>query len=121
MSLFSQTLVLYLLVGLGIAGAVYVTDGSRTAAERCFRVLTSLPFWPLYVPVLLAGRGMSSDDAVRQPPRDEMAGAIAQVEAELEAALGSLDGWAEDVLAREKDRIGELRAAWTAQAERIRE
>jgi hypothetical protein len=50
-----------------------------------------------------------------------MAGAISQVEAELQAALGSLDGWAEDVLAREKDRLAELRAAWTAQAERIRE
>ena len=50
-----------------------------------------------------------------------MAVAIAQVDAELEAALSSLDGWAEDVLARERGRIRELRAAWTAQAERIRE
>jgi hypothetical protein len=50
-----------------------------------------------------------------------MARAIAQVDAELEAALGSLDGWAEDVLARETVRIQELRSAWTAQAERIRE
>jgi hypothetical protein len=53
--------------------------------------------------------------------KDEMAGAIAQVEAELEAALGSLDGWAEGVLAREKDRLQELRCAWNAQAEKIRE
>ncbi|HEV3116645.1 MAG TPA: hypothetical protein VGY58_06305, partial [Gemmataceae bacterium] len=44
-----------------------------------------------------------------------------QVDAELEAALNSLDGWAEDVLAREKNRIHELRTAWTAQSERIRE
>src|SRR5207248_4512077 len=45
---------------------------------------------------------------------------INQVDAELEAALASLDGWASDVLAREKDRLHELRSAWTAQAERIR-
>ncbi len=50
-----------------------------------------------------------------------MATAINQVDAELEAALNSLDGWAEDVLARERDRIQELRSAWTAQSERIRE
>jgi hypothetical protein len=50
-----------------------------------------------------------------------MATAIAQVDAELLAALNSLDGWAEDVLAREKGRFQELRAAWTAQAARIRE
>jgi hypothetical protein len=50
-----------------------------------------------------------------------MAAAIAQVEAELEAALQSLDGWAGHVLARERDRLHELRAAWRLQAERIRE
>jgi hypothetical protein len=50
-----------------------------------------------------------------------MAAAITQVDAELESALSSLDGWAEDVLARERDRIRELREAWTAQAQRVRE
>ncbi len=50
-----------------------------------------------------------------------MAAGIAQVDGELHAALGSLGGWAEGVLAREKDRLSELRSAWTAQAERIRE
>jgi len=50
-----------------------------------------------------------------------MSAAIAQVDAELEGALSSLDGWAEDVLAREKDRIRELREAWNAQADRVRE
>jgi len=50
-----------------------------------------------------------------------MSAAISQVDAELEAALNSLDGWAEDVLARERDRIRELRATWIAQADRIRE
>src|SRR2546428_251426 len=53
--------------------------------------------------------------------KDDMSAAIAQVDAELEAALNSLDGWAEDVLARERDRIRELRDAWNAQANRVRE
>ena len=43
-----------------------------------------------------------------ESPPDEMAVTIEQVDAELERALGSLDGWAEDVLARERDRIHEL-------------
>jgi hypothetical protein len=50
-----------------------------------------------------------------------MAAAIAQVELELQTALASIDGWPETALAREKDRIGELRSALTAQAGRIRE
>ena len=50
-----------------------------------------------------------------------MSQAIAQVEAELETALASLDGWVEDVLAHETDRFHELSTAWRAQAARIRE
>jgi hypothetical protein len=47
--------------------------------------------------------------------------AISQVEAELETALASLDGWVENVLAHEAGRFHELSTAWRAQAERIRE
>jgi hypothetical protein len=43
------------------------------------------------------------------------------VEAELAAALEGLDGWAEEVLIREKVRLGDLGAAWRAQARRIHE
>ena len=123
MSLLGSSLVLYLLIGLSVAGAVYVTDGARLPAERWFRVATAVPFWPLHLPVLLARARKESPGTAARPavPGDEMAAAIAQVDAELEAALGSLDGWAEDVLARERGRIRELRTAWTAQAGRIRD
>ena len=40
--------------------------------------------------------------------------AISQVEAELETALASLDGWVEDVLAHEAGRFHELSTAWRA-------
>jgi hypothetical protein len=59
--------------------------------------------------------------AIEAEPFDGMAAAIAQVDGELQAALSSLGGWAEGVLTREKDRIAELRSAWTSQAQRIRE
>ena len=124
MGLFGQTLVLYLVVGSGVAGALYLSEAAGSRPGRWFRLATAVPFWPLYLPILL-GRGARAPEGrtAPAPPAspDEMAAAIAQVNAELTGALGSLDGWAEDVLAREKGRFQELRAAWTAQAERIRE
>jgi hypothetical protein len=120
----SATLVIYVVIGFGVAVAVYLCGLGRTAAEKGFRMVTAVPFWPLYIPILLARRSAASEErpaTSQAPPQDEMTAAILQVDAELEAALASLDGWAEDVLAREKDRIHELRSAWSAQAERIRE
>jgi hypothetical protein len=118
------TLLIYLLVGLGVGLAVYVRTDKADPEERWFAIATAVPFWPIYLPLLLAGAGPASDGTPSreaEPVHDEMAAAINQVDAELEAALSSLDGWAEDVLARERDRIQELRSAWTAQSERIRE
>ena len=43
------------------------------------------------------------------------------MEAELDAALDGLDGWAEDVLNSEQHRLEELKTAWKAQADRIRQ
>jgi hypothetical protein len=124
MSLFSQTVVLYLVVGLGMAGAVYLSESAARTTERWFRVLVAIVCWPIFLPVLLTTRAPAPRPADSPPLEampDDMTAAIRQVDAELEAALGSLDGWAEDVLARERDRIHELRLAWTAQADRIRE
>jgi hypothetical protein len=117
------TLIFYLLIGVGVAGAIYLSGPSRAAPAHWFQVATALVFWPLYLPILLT-RARSSETAAPAaavPPPDDMTVAIAQVERELEAALHSLDGWAEDVLKREQDRLNELRSAWKAQAERIRE
>ncbi len=116
--------VIYLVIGVGVAVALYLGNGIRSPVERWFGVATAMLFWPLYVPLLLARAGNVGQERVAvgsAAPRDELAAAIDQVDGELAAALGSLDGWAEDVLAREKDRFRELRVAWTTQAERIRE
>jgi hypothetical protein len=122
MSLLGQTLVLYLVVGVGVAAAVYLSAG-RGGSSRWFPVVTAVAFWPLYLPILLTRRGQDTEFADPRPSSspDVLGAAIRQVNAELEAALASLDGWAEGVLAREKGRLDELRSAWTAQAARIRE
>jgi hypothetical protein len=124
MDILTPTVVIYLLIGAGVAIAVFLSGASPRPLYRWFGIVTALPFWPFYVPVLLARPPAGPDERPATPavpPADEMAAAIRQVDEELEAALSSLDGWAEDVLAREKDRIHELRSAWTAQAKRIRE
>jgi hypothetical protein len=124
MGLLGQTLILYLVVGAGVAGALYLTEMAGSRAERWFRLASSIPFWPIYIPILLSRPAQIQEQGAKPAPAappDEMAVAIGQVDAELAAALSSLDGWAEDVLAREKGRFQELRAAWTAQAARIRD
>jgi hypothetical protein len=125
MELLGPTLVLYLIVGIGVTAAVFLSEKQDRSAGIWFRLATALPFWPLYLPILLSPRSSAEKKHEKAPPltvsEDEMSAAIAQVDAELEAALSSLDGWAEDVLAREKDRIRELREAWTVQAQRVRE
>jgi hypothetical protein len=117
-------ILLHLMAGVGVAGAVFLSTRGRPAGQRWFQVVTAAIFWPLYLPVLLSQKWDQDRpvEAIEQPaPTDDLSRAIAAVDAELEAALLSLDGWAEDVLAREKDRLHDLRGAWTSQAHRIRE
>jgi len=122
-----ETLVFYTIFGLATAVAAQVNDRHRPWAERVFRVVSAVLFWPVYVPILLGPRDTAAavpgmPGAVETPePTDEMALAIAQVETELDRALTSLDGWAEEALARETVRLDELKGAWKSQAARIRE
>jgi hypothetical protein len=106
--LLGPTVVLYLLVGLGVAAALYLTDAARPPAARLLRLASAIPFWPFYLPILLARPGPGGPTAA-----DDLGDAIARAERELDAALTGLDG--------RRGRIAELRAAWRAQAERIRE
>lgn len=121
----SETILFYLLFGVAVAVAVAIGRDDGRRPEHIFRVATALFFWPLYIPLLLdrpahtAPGPQLPGHSVGQPDQFDIA--IAQVEAELERALDSLDGWAENVLAREQDRFAELRSAWRMQAARIRQ
>ena len=120
---FSVTMIFYILIGAGVATAVFLSDSRRSLGSVGFRVATSVVFWPLYLPILLSGArpGPIPETAADPGEGDAMAQAISQVEAELDLALASLDGWVEDVLAHESDRFRELSNAWRSQAERIRD
>jgi hypothetical protein len=118
------TILFYLLLGAGVACADFMSESRGSGRWPVLRTATAWIFWPFYVPLLLA-RPKSREAAVpRTSPSasdDGIAQAIEQVERELASALNSLDGWAEDVLSHEQPRLEELRSAWRAQAERIRE
>lgn len=123
----NATVGFYLMIGIGVAGALWLSADVATTTQRLFRTLTAPFFWPLYLPALLSRSNQlrpTSIEVVETSfgrPRDNMAITIAQVESELDQALESLDGWAEDVLAGEQPRITELRRAWRQQAQHIRE
>ncbi|MFO1094807.1 MAG: hypothetical protein U0992_16110 [Planctomycetaceae bacterium] len=124
---FGSTVVLYLMLGAGAAGALFVREGLRDAAAL-FRLAAACLFWPLYVPVLLAPKSplLTVADATgqleaEQSPRDPVRAEIARVEAELDGALRTLDGWTEDALPLDGARFDELKQAWRLQAGRIRE
>jgi hypothetical protein len=121
-----ETTIFYLLLGIGVAVAVYVRSDEQPGPALAFQLAGACLFWPLFVPMLLSGGERPSGEpaATERPSADEpdaLATAIGQVEAELDAALDGLDGWAEDVLSSEAQRLAELRTAWKLQAERIRQ
>jgi hypothetical protein len=121
----TETIVFYLLFGAGVAFAVALSGDDRSPARKSLEIVTAALFWPFYIPILLhtpqSYPQVDQSVDLTVSPDDNFAAAIDQVEAELDSALGSLDGWAENVLAGEQDRLSELRAAWRNQAERIRE
>jgi hypothetical protein len=114
MSLLGPTLVLYLLVGAGVAAALYLSDPPRPAGERWLRLSTAVPFWPFYLPILLA-RPLSAVSA-----EDEWTRTLAVAERELTTAVAALEGWIA-LPEEQRRRIEKLRQAWQTQAERLRE
>ena len=118
------TILFYLLLGAGVACADFVSELRASGRWPLLRTATAWIFWPFYVPLLLThpkAREAAPPRALPLVSDDGISQAIDQVERELASALNSLDGWAEDVLSHEQPRLEELRSAWRAQAERIRE
>jgi len=116
----ATTAVFYAVIGAAVATALFLSPDGGPAGERALRALSAWLFWPLYLPLLLVPR-VVPEATVSSSMRSDLDAAISQVERELEAAWKSLDGWADEALSREAERVAELRSAWRAQAERIRE
>jgi hypothetical protein len=121
MTLLGSTLVIYVLIGAGVAVAVYLSDMARSPVQRGFQTAAGLVFWPLFLPLLLQRVQGQSAAPVVVPPADELAKAIAQVETELNAALRSLGDWADWAWHGRANRTRELCQQWRTRAARIRE
>lgn len=115
MNVVGPTVMLYLLVGVGVAAALYLSDSPRPPGERLLRLATALPFWPLYLPILL-----SRPASLPAAPEDELARTLAVVERELAAARNTLEEWT-GIAEEPRRRLDQLREAWAAQTERLRE
>ena len=121
-----ETAIFYLLLGATVAVAVFLRERGSGRIALGLQMAAACLFWPLFVPALLAP--VKGEEAKREESpgaviekQDSLAAAIQQVETELDLALDGLDGWAEDVLNSEQHRLEELRLAWKAQADRIRQ
>lgn len=123
------TLCFYLVIGLAVALAIWISEAHALHFSRLFNATTAVLFWPLYLPVLLAAdrsTSVGNEQSPQEDPQqlaqdDDMATAITQVEWELDIALNSLHGWAEAVLSAETEQLAELRSAWRQQAQRVRD
>lgn len=121
-----ETAIFYLVLGAAVAAAVFIRGRGGTAFTSAVQAAGACLFWPLFVPMLLSPTSTKANVTTNSPDSeaaapDSLAAAISQVEAELDAALDGLDGWAENVLNSEQHRLEELRIAWKAQADRIRQ
>ena len=58
---FAATMIFYHVIGLGVATAVFLSDSRQGRLLSVFRLATAVVFWPLYLPIVLAGRGRSRD------------------------------------------------------------
>ena len=120
---FVELCLFYLVIGGGVGVAYAAASRTESRWSQVFQSLTAVLFWPLYLPFLLDRGRPAESNPVSSPATapDELSLAIQQVEAELDTALGSLEGWAEGVVGSERIRIDELKAAWQLQASRIRD
>ena len=105
---FAETLIFYTVIGIGVAVALLAVEANRTAAQRMFMAATAILFWPVYVPVLLGGGRSSPIQSRESPANDKVSQLIDQVQQELDDAVYRFDGWDDDSLANQRERISEL-------------
>jgi len=121
----NESLIFYAMIGLAVAVAVWSQEQESTQPGRYFRAVTSVLFWPIYLPILLSPQpsdeSASTVESDVTPRPDGLALRIEAVKNELNDALASLDGWTAGALNHEQGRFEELLAAWNAQALRVQQ
>jgi hypothetical protein len=110
-----ETSIIYGLVGLAVAAALVLREDQGGVARRAVTFVSGVAFWPVFAPVLFAGRA-------RQPPsrRATFRGRIEDAQAQLLEALGRVQGMAE-MVAPEVARVRGLAGSLEAMEERLGE
>ena len=49
----SETMLFYVVIGLGVMVAVWTAGAERPIGQRFFRAVMAVLFWPFYLPILL--------------------------------------------------------------------
>jgi hypothetical protein len=117
---FTETLVFYLVIGLAVAAAQWSAGRIAKPAARNLSAIAAVPFWPLFLPLLLSGDQPAPSSVGAAAPPDELARSIRQVETELREGLASLSGGRMVPALLPNRRLEELHDVLTAQADRIR-
>jgi hypothetical protein len=111
----TPTLVLYLIAGVAVAVAVYLSGDDQRPSQGLPSLILAVPLWPFFVPILLAGRSTPHGQSSPQSKRtagDPLSASIDQVQTELDVALKTLGGWAPDVAEKHVGSVGLCGEAW---------
>ncbi|MFZ5468742.1 MAG: hypothetical protein ACOZIN_04815 [Myxococcota bacterium] len=110
------TLVIYAVLGVCVAVALVLRE-ERRGAHGAAVFLLALFFWPVFAPVLLGGAPASSSPEKngRLTPR------IRAAEEQLLAALGKVEGVAEEVLVPEVTRVRAVAGQLASMERRVQE
>jgi hypothetical protein len=111
----TPTLVLYVLAGIAVAVAVYLSGNEYRTSREWPSLFLAVPLWPFFVPILLAGRRFieGNDLNVRSKiANDPLSASIDQVQSELDSALKTLSGWAADVAEKHVNCVLLCGEAW---------
>ena len=112
-----ETLVIYGLIGCVVAVALVLREESGAPARQLGLFAAGVVFWPVFAPVLLAGKSAAGPAVAGS----ELEPRIAAAEQQLLATLGRVEGVAEEVLAPEAMRVKSLAGQMSAMARRVRE
>src|SRR5258708_38272004 len=102
-----ETIIIYLIVGVGISIALVLRAGNRSQSARAYLATVGFIFWPIFLPTLIAAKRETLIESPREISEDSnvFLTRISKIEDQLSALLINKDGWAERVLANEADKI----------------
>jgi hypothetical protein len=116
------TALIYGIIGLVVAVAMALQRVRTPRGRRVVLFVAAALFWPLFAPLLLAGRDPPAGPVgPPRSPKSDLERRVEQTQARLLSAMARLDGAAELALTSEVDRVRALGGALLGMANRVAE